>query len=158
MTNAGSPFDLRYNNQTIEPVVEFKYFGSTIRNFRIVSARSPAKNLPGKKKFTSLRKLSQIWHIQKYSLRLKLRLFNSSILSTLYYGSGTSQIDQILEKELLAFENMCLRHILNIHWSQKVTNATIRQKTSQTLVTKVIKNRKSRCFGHVICVPKPRLT
>jgi hypothetical protein len=154
MVNTGSLFDLRCNNQTIEEIVEFKYLGSTIHNSgscqREVKLRIGQVN-------TSSRKLSQIWRSQKYSLRLKLRLFNSNVFSTLCYGSETWQTDQILEKKLLAFENICLRRILNIHWLQKVTNTTIRQKTSQPLVTKVIKYRKWRYFGHVIRMSETRL-
>ena len=67
-------------------------------------------------------------------------------------GSETWYLDQQLEKKLLMFENMYLRRIINIPWSQ--TKATMRQTLSQPLITKVIKYRKWRYLGYVIRMPE----
>jgi len=151
MAKIRSSLNLKYNNQTIKQVLEFMYLGSTIYNSgscqREVKLRIGQANAP-------FRKLSQIWRSKKYSFQLKLRLFNNNILSTLCFDFETWLIDKLIENKLLAFENRCLRQILKIHWFQKVRNTSIQQKTSQSLVTKVIQNRKWRYLCHVICVPE----
>ena len=86
----------------------FKYLGSKIHNSR--SCQQEVKRRIGHSN-ASFRKLTQIWCCQKYFLQLQLRLFNSKVLSAVYYGSDTWHIDQPLEKKLLTFENMFLMYI-----------------------------------------------
>jgi len=66
------------------------------------------------------------------------------------YGSKCWNLNQQQEKRLQAFENNCLRRILNINWTQYVSNRTIRQITGQPLVTDMIKTQRWKYLGHVV--------
>jgi len=53
-------------------------------------------------------------------MRLMHQLFNSNVLSILFYASECRKINIRLEKRILAFENMSLRRILNASWQKKL--------------------------------------
>ncbi|XP_065583129.1 uncharacterized protein LOC136042141 [Artemia franciscana] len=90
-------------------------------------------------------------------MRLKLRLLNSNVMSILLYASECWKLNTQLEKRVLAFENMCLRRILNISWQEKVTNIEVRRRTGQPLVTDLLKRRRWTYLGHVLRMPQDRL-
>ena len=105
----------------------------------------------------SFRRLNQSRHNRHYSLRNNLRLFNNNFLLTPCYGSKTRNLDQHHERKLLALENTCLRHILDIYQTQNLMNATARLKISLPLITEVIKCWKWRYLGHLIHMPETQL-
>ena len=154
MSTSGSPLTLQCSDNSVEQVQEFKYLGSWIENTgdvtfeikRRIGQASGAFNRP-----------TPIWRSNKYSLRLKLRLFNSNVLSIFMYASDCWKLNQQLEKRILGFENICLRRILKISWHQKITNREIRLKTNQPIVTEVLKKRRWTYLGHVLCMPEDRL-
>jgi len=71
---------------------------------------------------------------------LKLRLFNSNVLSAFLYSCECWKMNQQQEKRIVAFENNCLRRILNINWRDHITNQTVRSITHQPLVADIIPN------------------
>jgi len=54
-----------------------------------------------------------------------------------------------LSRKIDALDNWCLRRILNIHWSEFVTNDEIRSSTGQPLLTDTIRSRRLSFFGHL---------
>ena len=78
-------------------------------------------------------------------------------MSILLYASECWKLNTQLEKRVLAFENMCLRRILNISWQEKVTNIEVRRRTGQPLVTDLLKRRRWTYLGHVLRMPEDRL-
>ena len=86
-------------------------------------------------------RLKPIWRSGKYFLRLRIHLFSSNVLSILLYASECWKMNQQLEKRILAFENMCLRRILNMSWQQRVSNSEIRNRTGQALITAVSRKK-----------------
>ena len=102
-------------------------------------------------------RLKPIRKSNKYSMRLKLRLFKSNVLSILLYASECWKINTQLEKMILAFENMSLRRMLNTSWQQKITNAEIRRKTSQPPVIDLLKRRWWTYLGQVLRMEESRL-
>ena len=92
-------------------------------------------------------RLRRGWKSQKYSFRLKLRLFQSSVLSLLLHMSKTWHLNQQQEKKIHSFENTCLRRILNINWTQRIRNDTIRQQVQLPLITDVIRQRRWHYLG-----------
>ncbi|XP_065572915.1 uncharacterized protein LOC136035222 [Artemia franciscana] len=90
-------------------------------------------------------------------MRLKLHLLNSNVMSILLFASECWKLNTQLEKRVLAFENMCLRRILNIPWQEKVTNIEARRRTGQPLVTDLLKRSRWTYLGHVLRMPEDRL-
>jgi len=52
---------------------------------------------------------------------------------------------------------MCLRRVLSIHWTQKVTNEHIRNIAGQPSLIKTIRRRKWSYLGHVMCMDDSRI-
>jgi hypothetical protein len=84
-------------------------------------------------------------------------LFKSNVIPMLLYAAETWHLNQEQERKVLAFENSCLRRILNIHWSQKVTSQSILEMTQQTLITNIIRIRRWRYLDHVLHINDHRL-
>ena len=93
----------------------------------------------------------------KYSLKLKLRLLNSNVLSALLYSCECWKLNQQQEKGTLALKNNCLHRILNISWRDHITNQTVRSITHQPLIIDVLRQRRWRYLGHVIHIAEDRL-
>jgi len=54
-----------------------------------------------------------------------------------------------------ALDQWCLRRILNIHWTERITNNEVRSRTQQPLLSDTVRSRRLRFFGH-ICRADPR--
>ena len=68
--------------------------------------------------------MRNIWK-STISRKMKLRLMHTTVESVLMYGCETWTLTKILLKQLDGTYTRILRMILNIHWSQKVTNDTV---------------------------------
>ena len=154
MATSDSPLILKCKGKAIDQVKEFKYLGSWIEYDGEI-----AKEIMRRIGLATLAfdKLKPVCCSSKYSLRLKLRLLNSNVMSILLYASECWKLNVQLEKRVLAFENMCLRRILNISWQEKVTNIEVRRRTGQPLVTDLLMRRRWTYLGHVLRMPEDRL-
>ena len=65
------------------------------------------------------------------------------------YGAETWSITKAIERRINALDQWCLRHILNITWSEHVTNSEIRRCTGQPLLSDIVRARHLKLFGHV---------
>ena len=54
------------------------------------------------------------------------------------YGAETWSITKATEKRIDAFDQWCLRRILNITWSECVTNFEVRRRTGQPLLSDTV--------------------
>jgi len=55
----------------------------------------------------------------------------------------------ILSKKIDALDIWCFRRILNVHWSEFVTNDEIRSRTGQALLSDTVRSRRLFFFGHL---------
>ncbi|XP_065570336.1 uncharacterized protein LOC136033517 [Artemia franciscana] len=149
-----SPLDMKCGDSAIEQVVEFRYLGNTVENSG--SSEREVQQRIGQAS-GAFNRLKPVWRSRKYSLKLKLRLFNSNVLSALLYSSECWKLNQQQERRILAFENNCLRRILNIDWRDHVTNQIVRSISGQPRVTDVIRQRRWRYLGHVIRMKEDRI-
>ena len=154
MSIRSSPLVLHHKNTSLEQVKDFKYLGSWIDCDGEIMTEIKRRIGQSTGAFN---RLKPIWRSSKYSLRLKLRLFSSNVLSILLYASECWKMNQQLEKRILAFENMCLRRILNISWQQRISNFEIRNRTGQPLITAVLRKKRWSYLGHVLRMKEGRL-
>ncbi|XP_065573351.1 uncharacterized protein LOC136035457 [Artemia franciscana] len=149
-----SPLFLHCKNKDLEQVQEFKHLGSWIDCDGVISTETKRRigQATG-----ACNRLKSIWRSNKCSMRLKLRLFNSNVLSILLYVSECWKINTQLEKRILAFENMSLRRVLNSSWQQKITNAEISRKTGQPPVIEWLKRRLWTYLEHVLRMEESHL-
>ena len=65
------------------------------------------------------------------------------------YGAETWPITKDIERRINALDQWCLRRILNITWSEHVTNSEIHRRTGQPLLSDIVRARHLKLFGHV---------
>ena len=87
-----------------------------------------------------------------------MRIFNFSVKSVLLYSSETWIITKHTVNKIQTFVNRCLRRIMNVKWSDKVSNNTLWTKTNQLPVEIEIKRRKWRWIGHTLRKPTSSIT
>jgi len=54
-----------------------------------------------------------------------------------------------LSRKIDSLDNWCLRRILNIHWTEFVTNDEVRSSTGQPLLSDTVQSRRLSFFGHL---------
>jgi len=48
-----------------------------------------------------------------------------------------------------ALDQWCLRRILNIHWTERITNNEVRSRAQEPLLSDAVHSSRLRFFGHV---------
>ena len=105
----------------------------------------------------SFSRLRNIWRSKQYSLKTKLKLYNSNVKSVLLYGSECWRIVKSDVAKVNAFHNGCLRKICNIYWPQKISNVNLYRKTGCKNIALEIKSRRLRWLGHVLRMGPERI-
>lgn len=73
-----------------------------------------------------------------------------TVLSTLLYAAETWTTYARHLRQLESFHMRCLRHILNIKWFQRLTNAQVRHKAHINFtISGLVRQRRLRWLGHV---------
>ena len=135
----------------IEEVDDFTYLGSLLSK-----EDSTSKDIKSRlnKARTAFAKLRPIWKSQQYSLRTKLKLYNSNVKSVLLYGSECWRETQADMNKLSSFHNGCLRKICKIFWPEIISNADLFKKTNSLDIVIEIRRRRMRWLGHVLRMPQ----
>ena len=135
-----TPITMDQNQQ--EDVTSFTYLGSVI-NIEGGSDED-AKARIGKER-TTIDFLNKI-----ISLKTKLKMFNSNVKSTLFYGSETWKKTTNILNKLQTFSNRCLRSLLGIYWPNTISNAILWVLTKQEPIETQIRRRKWKWIGHTL--------
>ena len=113
-------------NEPLQEVDKFVYLGCEIRKDGDI--RNEVSIRIGKAG-AAFRNMEKVWNEDGMSLRTKLKLFNSIVLSVLLYGSETWKGLREVEERVRRFESGCLRKILKIRWYDMVSEDELRQRT-----------------------------
>jgi len=89
-----------------------------------------------------------IWR-SSIMLETKRHLYNTCILPIFLYGAETWSVTLILSRMIDSLDNWCLTRILNIHWSEFVTNDEIRSHTGQPFLSDTVRSRRLSFIGHL---------
>jgi len=92
--------------------------------------------------------LYPMWKNSRISVRTKLCIFHSNVKSVFLYGSKTWKEMKTATSKLQTFVNPCLRRILNIHWSEVISNEVLWTRTEKIEMSMQIKRRKWKWIGH----------
>ena len=132
--------------QPVATTDNFTYLGSTIASnnssFNDVNRRIAIAT-------STMAKLSSIWTSSRLSLVLKMRLYNSLIISIITYSSASWTFTKAQKKRLDAFNTKALRRIVGVRWYDYVTNASILTRTGQPTLTTTIRKLRLGAFGHI---------
>ena len=97
--------------------------------------------------FTSLK---SIWKNSSISLKTKVGIFKSNVLSVLLYGAESWKVTKSVCKKIEVFQNKCLSRILGIYWPNKISNYKLRRKTCLRPVYLEVKQRRWRWIGQYL--------
>ena len=140
------------NGQKLEEVGTFKYLWATLSkdggSTKEIKTRIALAT-------AAMARLSRIWRGKTISFSTKFRLYKSLVVSILLYGCESWTLLADTEKRLQAFENKCMRKMLQISYTEHRTNAdvwnsvTLRVGRQEPLLA-TVKRRKMAWFGHTI--------
>ena len=152
MTNSASSIqrEIRVKGQKLGTITSFKYLGVMVSD-----DGSKPEVLPRIAQATvPLTKLKPIWRCNNISLRSKVKLMCSLVISIFLYACESWTLTAELETRTQAFELRCYQRLLNILYKDHVTNEEVR-RTIQAAIGEfdefltLIKKRKLIWFGHV---------
>ncbi|GFR82611.1 hypothetical protein ElyMa_002367100 [Elysia marginata] len=102
--------------------------------------------------------LGRFWKTRDISLKTKLRIFNSNVKSVLLYGCEAWNASTMCIKRIQVFINRCLRRILRIKWTDKISNESLWERTRQIPAGDEIGRRRWRWIGHTLRKPCGSIT
>nr|VZI18646.1 unnamed protein product [Spirometra erinaceieuropaei] len=132
----------------LEEVDSFKYLGARLlpngqSKDDIVSRIDTARCV-----FSSLRKC--LWNRRDLSIATKIRVYRASVRSVLLYGCECWALRVEDGRKLEVFDHHCLRAILQVKFTDFVSNETVRARCDNIArITQAIQEGRLRWFGHV---------
>jgi len=101
---------VKIDGQDIEEVESFVYLGANFSNEG--GTENDIKARLGKAR-VAYNKLDKFWKNSQFTMKTKINVFKSSVISVLLYGCKTWRTTKADEKKLDAFLHKSLRRILN---------------------------------------------
>ena len=139
----------------VEVVEEFCYIGSMIS--RKGDSERDIKIRIGKAN-AIFGRLNNIWKSKTLNTKIKIRLYESLVMSTLLYAAETWPMTVADMKRLEAAHHRWQRKILGVSWRDMVRNEEIRQRTGLERLEDILSKRRLRWFGHVQRMDDGRIT
>ena len=148
--NALSTEAIQLDDDLIEEVNEFTYLGSKLTIDGSCDIEVQTRISKASQAFGMLR---NIWKARNISLKTKLRLFKSNVMTTLLYGAESWKMTKTLSHKLEVFQRKCLRRILRIFWPNVINNDDLYERTHTRPIEEEIRKRRWRWIGHVLRRP-----
>ena len=98
------------------------------------------------------KQLQTVWLSKSFTIKTKLRLFMSIVVSTTTYASDTWKSTTKSLQQLNFFQQRFLKNIMNIKWQDRVTNKVLRL-AGMIPVNKLISDRRVQLLGHTMRLP-----
>ena len=80
----------------------------------------------------------------RISIRTKINMYRTLIVSVLLYGSETWATTLADRRRLDVFDMRCQRRLLRVFWQQHVSNQSIRERTKQPTASSLLRQRRHR--------------
>ena len=145
------------NGNQIEDVQSFKYLGSMVNPAGESSEEIQSRISSAWSVFLQLRKY--LWKRSEISPRTKLRVYEAMVLSVLLYGCETWSLKVAEALSLNIFNHKCLRYVLGIRLSDRISNEEVRRRCGdRPLVSDIVKHRRLRWFGHTMRRPDDHIS
>ena len=138
----------------IDEVNSFEYLGSFVCNDGDVRKEAGIRIGKAGAVFSKMKK---VWSSPGISLKTKVRLFNSTVMTIVLYSSETWKGLKEIENRLRVFESNCLRKIMNIKWYEHVSEEEVRVRSGQQSVIQKLRTQRWRYYGHVLRMGDERL-
>jgi len=150
ITQRSSPQPVAIAQENIEYVERFTYLGSVISSDGDAEADI---NTRLAKAAAVFRRLDNMWRSSTLSLKIKLDLYTSLVVSTAIYASETWKSTARICQQLDVFHQRNLRKILGITWKEHVTDMEVLSRTWQRRLQDIVAERRLWMAGHIIRMP-----
>jgi hypothetical protein len=134
----------------LKDIQEFVYLGSKVTTDGDCDQDVNTRINKDNQAFAMLR---PIWRTTSLSIHTKIKIFKSSVLSVLLYGSECWKTTTAVEQKLELFQNKCLRRILKIFWLNTISKEELLRRTGVDSIQETIRKRRWRWLGHVCRMP-----
>ena len=98
-----------------------------------------------------------MWNNKCLKFKTKIRVYRAVVLTTLLFSSETWVIYRSHIRLLERLHQRCLRTILNIHWSDLITNVEVLEQAEVSNIEVMILKYQFRWAGHVSRLEDHRL-
>ena len=126
---------LQVYGDSISHARDFRYLGSMM-----ASGRSDLKRRKSLA-WCAFWKLERIWKSPQIPIETKVRLFSTTCVTILLYGSESWVISQDMENEINAFGTSCYRIMLSIRRIDHIPNTTIYSMTDTVPFLHLVRQR-----------------
>ena len=145
--NVTRPEPVKVNGEDLRQTDRFTYLGSIIRPEG--GTKEDIQSRLGKAR-SVFRGMNNIWRSTQYSIKTKLKLYQSCVISTLLYGSECWRMTETDLAKLRSFHTICLRTILRIFWPEKISNEDLLRRCQQQDMGTIIARRRWQWIGHTL--------
>ena len=128
--NTREEWGIYIGHEKIKRVQSFRYLGSIV-NEKGGSEEDIQNRV--KKARQVFRMLNNTWTSTQISRKTKIRIFNSNINPVLLYGCESWVVTKKSAKTMQTVVNKCLRRIMKIFWSARISNRDLWNETKQIL-------------------------
>ena len=141
----------------IAQVEEFTYLGRTFSTTPDLSTEIASRLKKASRNFWRL--AAPLYRRPEISVKTKVRLFNTTVMPSLLYGSETWAPLQSQVRRLETFQMRCLRYILGIRYAThgNVSHKRVRRRTNVRPIADVLRVNRLRWLGHLARMSKERL-
>ena len=153
--NTPSIPNVTINGSSLEVVRKFTYLGSTISDDNSLDNELDIRI--GRASTTFGRLQSRVWSNRHLSLKLKVRVYMTCVLSVLLYGSESWPAYRWQEHRLNAFHMRCLRSIMGVSWQDRIPNTVVLEQTGAPDMYTLLRQQRLRWTGHVIRMEDSRI-
>ncbi|KAL1448183.1 hypothetical protein WDU94_005664 [Cyamophila willieti] len=146
---------IQLNGNTLKEVDSFKYLGSKLTKNGDISCEIKNRVNAANQAFARL--YNRVWKPHNLSLKTKIQIYNTIVLSTLLYSSECWTLKAKHIQELNSFHLRCLRTIAHINWKDMIPNEVVLQKTNMLKLDELIRIRRLRWAGHLSRMSEDRI-
>ena len=100
-----------------------------------------------------MQRLDRVWKQRNLSIRTKFRIYTCFVLSILLYACETWTLTSTEWDKLEAFHTRSQRRILNIKWSDFITNDEVYTRSGLERLHSIVRRRRLGLFGHIARMP-----
>ena len=146
--NISNTEKVQVDGQDMEEMESFVYLSANVSNEGGTEDNTKARL--GKARL-AYNKLDKFWKNSQFTIRTKVNVFKSSVISVLLYGCETWRTTKADEKKLDAFLHQSLRRILKIYWPMRIANEEVRRRAGiRETISDPLARQRWTWLGHVL--------
>ena len=147
MRAAGPQIPIMVGDKEVERVKTFCYLGSTMDEVGGVDPEVAERIRKAGYSFGLLK--SRVWSRKDLSLKLKGRVFQAAVMSSLTYGAETWPVCGRSLRRLRTFYHRCLRATTQLSRLTRTPDQQVREVAGCPSIDVVLRRKRLRWFGHV---------